>query len=92
MVYPQQQQQPGKSVPQLDNQEQLHYPGDEGKRPELVQPDVNAQVHSKPRNVRDEGQRDLSRTPDLKPLSERSVHPPINADLEEPVGDRKDIR
>jgi len=57
-----------------------------------VQPDVNAQVHSKPRNVRDAGQRDHSEMPDLKPLAERSSDPTLNADLEEPIGDRKDIR
>ena len=90
---PQQQQEPGKSGPQLDTQEQLQYPGNEGIRKELVQPDADAQVQTEPRKVRDEGQRDLSRTPDLKPLSDgNSDLPPLDSDTEEPIGDRKDIR
>ncbi len=95
MAHPQQQQhqQSGTSSPKVDDQDHLQFPENEGKREPLTQPDADALTQSHPRNVRDDGQRDLSQTPDLKPLSDgNSDLPPLDDGTEEPIGDRKDIR
>lgn len=84
MSQPQQHQSPNTKGPQGDEQEQLQYPGDEGKRPPLVQPDAAELLQGFPQNVQGDSQLGL--------LQDLPEHKPGDGDKETSDGDRKKER